>query len=120
MFLGWVCMIRSQSQIIGRDHFPTLMQAYSYVQGEESWRSVMIHVPYWDRSALVTTTRNEIKVEKSRGGWDDLMQNRVSANVSTVENLGTLDENIRSYTVALPNNVVVAEGSEGPYQSYGT
>lgn len=53
-------------QILGGDPFSTL-QAYSYVQVEENWSSAMIYIPFQDRSALLTTPKNDIKTEKSRG-----------------------------------------------------
>lgn len=42
-------------QILGCDPFPTVREAYAYVQQEESRRSAMVHQPLQDRSALVVS-----------------------------------------------------------------
>lgn len=42
-------------QILERDPFPTLRQAYSYMQREECQRSTMLYIPSQVRSAVITT-----------------------------------------------------------------
>ncbi|GAV64565.1 hypothetical protein CFOL_v3_08083 [Cephalotus follicularis] len=50
----------TRSQILGRDPFPSLRQAYAYVQKEES-RSAMILSNTQDRSALVANPTQKAK-----------------------------------------------------------
>lgn len=42
-----------RAQILNRDPFPTRMQSYAVVQGEESRKNVMVHVPFQERKAMV-------------------------------------------------------------------
>ncbi|KAA8546860.1 hypothetical protein F0562_003289 [Nyssa sinensis] len=57
---------QSRGQVLGRDPFPTLQQAYAFIQQEESRRGVMIHTPTQDRSALATFPQKDYKAPQPR------------------------------------------------------
>lgn len=94
-----------QIQILEKDPFPTLMQAYSYVQGEESRRNPMLHSPSQDRSAMMTTPQIDKEQRRAKGKIDLVMQK--SQSVTTVEKLGTVEKNAGNYTVVLPKVAVL-------------
>ncbi|KAA8525725.1 hypothetical protein F0562_007580 [Nyssa sinensis] len=59
-----------RSQVLGRDSFPTLRQAYAFVQQEESRKGVMLYAPAQDRFALLhgclNTKRGDDKTGSGR------------------------------------------------------
>nr|CAD1831665.1 unnamed protein product [Ananas comosus var. bracteatus] len=55
-------------QVLGRDPFPSLREAYAYVQQEESRRNVMIYHPTFEKSALSSTAASKtIKSIQNKG-----------------------------------------------------
>lgn len=93
-------MIHFESKSLVEILFPTLMQTYSHVQGEESRRSVMVHIPSQDGPHWWLLLRMISKGRRVKGKIDLMMQKREIK-------LGTLEENVESYTVVLPKAVVV-------------
>ncbi|GAV69859.1 UBN2_3 domain-containing protein [Cephalotus follicularis] len=57
---------QTRSQILGRDPFPSLRQAYAYVQKEESRRIAMMLSNTQDRSALVANLTQKAKETMDR------------------------------------------------------
>nr|CAD1835548.1 unnamed protein product [Ananas comosus var. bracteatus] len=55
-------------QVLGRDPFPSLREAYAYVQQEESRRNVMIYHPTFEKSAFSSTAASKtIKSIQNKG-----------------------------------------------------
>nr|CAD1824840.1 unnamed protein product [Ananas comosus var. bracteatus] len=55
-------------QVLGRDPFPSLREAYAYVQQEESRRNVMIYQPTFEKSTLSSTAASKtIKSIQNKG-----------------------------------------------------
>lgn len=92
-------------QILDKDHFPTLMQAYSQVQGEESRRSAILHIPSQDRSGLMTTPENDIKTEKIQREDKLGDTKKRMRKCDHWERMGTLKKSVRSYMVVLSKAV---------------
>lgn len=68
-----------RAQILGREPFPNLMQAYVSVQSEES-RSVMLYAPQQDKTALAAMPQKE--VDKNKANYGDENKTKESVAVA--------------------------------------
>ncbi|XP_058181030.1 uncharacterized protein LOC131299488 [Rhododendron vialii] len=83
-------------QVLGRVPFPSLGEAYSIVQQEESRRGAMLHPPISDRSALVVTPQGHFVSDsgpilqggKSLSGTSSGPLDRVSFQCDYCHNIG--------------------------------
>ncbi|XP_058180988.1 uncharacterized protein LOC131299448 [Rhododendron vialii] len=83
-------------QVLGRVPFPSLGEAYSIVQQEESRRGAMLHPPISDRSALVVTPQGHFGFDsapilqggKSQSGTSSGPPDRASLQCDYCHNTG--------------------------------